>query len=166
MRNLSSNLARSFLPAMKQFNMPTGTGDSEVEGSNPVAYAPVAMIHILGLGYEQNTSTDSGVDGAGENIVGVTTPATIVSALSLTLYNNGIKNSLSGPDVVPSISVARPRSGLYRVQIRTPSGLFISGPTKPVAGAGFAPCSPKRTFRVPFCTSHANSVWSHSATWP
>ena len=54
--------------------------------------------------------------------------------MSLTLYNNGIKNSLSGPEVVPSISVARPRSGMYRVQIRTPSGLFITGPTKPVAG--------------------------------
>jgi hypothetical protein len=125
-----------FTVTMKQFNMPTGTGDSEVEGSAPVAYAPVAMIHVLGLGYEQNTSTDSGVDGAGENIVGVTTPATIVSALSLTLYNNGIKNSLSGPDIVPSISVARPRSGLYRVQIRTPSGLFITGPTKAAAGGG------------------------------
>ena len=44
---------------MKQFNMPTGTGDSEVEGSNPVAYAPVAMIHILGLGYEQNGNTSA-----------------------------------------------------------------------------------------------------------
>ena len=70
-----------FTVTMKQFNMPCGTGDSEVEGSDPVEYAPVAMVHIVGLGYEQNTSTDSGVDGAGQNIVGVTTPATIVSAL-------------------------------------------------------------------------------------
>ena len=125
-----------FTVEMKQFNMPCGTGDSEVEGSNPVAYAPVGMVHVEGLGYEQNTSTDSSTNAAGNDVFGVTVPTTIVSTLSLTLYNNGIKNSLSGPVIVPSVSVARPRSGAYKVQIRTPSGLYVSGPTKPAAGGG------------------------------